>query len=114
MNRRLQALGRLPAGVENRMELRYRAELELRKRAGEILEFWFEGFKFRLADNCFYTPDYVVQLPNGELECHEVKGFWTDDARVKAKVFVDRYPFRLMIVTSRKAKDGGGFLVEEL
>lgn len=87
--------------------------LELRKRAGEIAWYRFEGIKLRLADNTFYTPDFAVMLATGEMELHEVKGFWTDDARVKTKVAADQYPFRIIVVTVKPKKAGGGWNIEE-
>ncbi len=86
---------------------------ELRKRAGEIAWYRFEGIKLRLADNTFYTPDFAVMLATGEMELHEVKGFWTDDARVKTKVAADQYPFRIIGVTVKPKKAGGGWKIEE-
>ena len=79
---RLRALGRLKAGAMNKTEQAYERHLKARREAGEVLWFRFEGIKLRLADNTFYTPDFAVMAADGQLECHEVKGFWTDDARV--------------------------------
>ena len=90
MKRSLQALGRLKTGQMNKTESEYCQLLELRKRAGEIDWYRFEGIKLRLADNTFYTPDFAVMLSTGEMEMHEVKGFWTDDARVKIKVAAEQ------------------------
>jgi hypothetical protein len=109
----LQALGRMKAGAMNKTEASYGAHLESRKRAGEIAWYRFEGIKFRLAENTFYTPDFAVLLTNGELECHEVKGHWQDDARVKVKVVADQYPLRFIAVTAQTKKAGGGWSVEE-
>lgn len=39
------------------------------------------------------------------MECHEVKGFWTDDAKVKIKVAAEQYPFRF--IAFKKCKLGG-------
>lgn len=91
MRKQIQALGRLKTGQMNKTESAYCQHLELRKRAGEITWYRFEGIKLRLADNTFYTPDFAVMLVTGEMELHEVKGFWTDDARVKTKVAADQY-----------------------
>lgn len=113
MRKSLQALGRLKTGTMNKTEEAYCQHLELRKRYGEIVWYRFEGIKLRLADNTFYTPDFAVMLANGQLEMHEVKGFWTDDARVKTKVAADQYPFRIIGVTKLPAKAGGGWKVEE-
>lgn len=92
------ALGRLKTGEMNKTEQAYADLLELRKQAGEVVWYKFEGIKFRLADNTFYTPDFAVQLENGELEAHEVKGFWEEDARVKIKVAAALYPIRFVAV----------------
>lgn len=107
MHKRLLALGRMKAGKMNKTEAEYGAYLELRRRAGEISWYRFEAMKFRLADLTFYSPDYSVMLANGELEQHEVKGFWTDDARVKIKVAADQFPFRF--VAAKKCRGGWEF-----
>jgi hypothetical protein len=58
--------------------------------------------KFRLADNTFYTPDFMVVMADGLLEAHEVKGFWEDDARVKIKVAASLFPIQFTGVTYQK------------
>lgn len=108
----LQALGRLKTGVMNKTEAAYAAHLEAEKHAGTVLWFKFEGVKLRLADNTFYTPDFAVMSADGALECHEAKGHWQDDARVKIKVAADLYPFRFIAVTAEAKKRGGGWKVE--
>lgn len=113
MRKQIQALGRLKTGQMNKTESAYCQHLEQRKRAGEIAWYRFEGIKLRLADNTFYTPDFAVMLATGEMELHEVKGFWTDDAGVKTKVAADQYPFRIIGVTVKPKKAGGGWNIEE-
>ena len=98
MNRKLQALGRLKTGQMNSTEKAYAAHLEMRKMAGEILWYRFEGMKFRLANNTFYTPDFCVMTSDCALEAHEVKGLWQDDAKVKIKVASEMYPIRFVAV----------------
>jgi hypothetical protein len=107
------ALGRLKAGTMNKTEQAYAAYLDVRMLAGEVLWYRFEGLKLRLADSTFYTPDFAVMIANGQLEVHEVKGFWMDDARIKIKVAAEQYPFRFLAVKARAKKDGGGWLFEE-
>lgn len=107
------SLGRLKAGTMNKTESAYADHLEMLKAAGEILWYRFEGMKLRLADNTFYTPDFVVMRDNYHLECHEVKGFWQDDARVKIKVAADIYPFRFLAFKPEAKKRGGGWVREE-
>lgn len=100
-------------GTMNKTEAAYAAELERRKAAGEIQWFAFEAMKLRLAKLTTYTPDFVVQTADDTLECHEVKGFWQDDARAKIKIAAELYPFRFLAVTQRAKRDGGGWKVEE-
>lgn len=107
------ALGRLKTGEMNKTETAYGQHLELLKRAGEVAWYRFEGLKLRLADNTFYTPDFAVMLCNGQMECHEVKGFWAEDARVKIKVAAEMYPFRFIAIKVRPKRDGGGWSEEE-
>ena len=107
------ALGRLPTGTMNKTEAAYAEHLEQQRRRGEILWFKFEALKFRLADNTFYTPDFLVLNVHSFVEMHEVKGFWQDDARVKIKVAASIYPFKFLAVTPRAKKRGGGYDVEE-
>jgi len=113
MNRNLQALGRLKTGEMNKTEADYQIYLENRKSLGIIAWFKFEGIKLRLADNTFYTPDFAVMLATGHMELHEVKGFWTDDARVKTKVAASLYPFQIIAVTKQTKKAGGGWDFEK-
>ena len=113
MHKRIQALGRLKTGQQNSTEAAYGAELEAQRALGVVAWYRFEGLKLRLADNTFYTPDFAVMLADGALECHGVKGFWADDARVKIKVAAEMYPMRFVAVRKRAKKDGGGFSVEE-
>jgi hypothetical protein len=106
------ALGRLPVGTMNKTEAAYERDLRDAQTLGDIQWYLFEGVKLRLADNCFYTPDFVVMASDDVLECHEVKGFWSDDARVKIKVAAQRFPFRFKAVKARAKKHGGGWEVE--
>lgn len=111
----LLALGRLKVGVMNKSEAAYAAHLETRRQAGEVAGYWFEAVTFRLADGCRYTPDFLVQLADGALECHEVKGaraIFRDDARVKIKVAAELMPHRFVAVYPRPKREGGGWDVE--
>lgn len=98
------ALGRLPIGTMNKTEAAYDAHLQHQQKVGEVLWHKFEALKLRLADNTFYTPDFMVLMPDRTIECREVKGFWQDDARVKIKVAASIYPFKFVAV--KKVKGG--------
>lgn len=97
----------------NKTEAAYAEYLKQLQAVGGILWHKFEGVKLRLADNTFYSPDFAVMMPDGQLEMHEVKGFWQDDARVKIKVAADLYPFKFVAIKARAKKDGGGWALEE-
>lgn len=109
----MQALGRLKTGAMNKLEAEYAKLLEAQQHEGKILWWKFEGLKFRLADNTFYTPDFVVMDADGVMEAHETKGFWTDDAKVKIKVAASQYPFKFIAMRKALKRDGGGWMREE-
>jgi hypothetical protein len=121
---RVHARGaRRQAGTMNRTEEAYAFHLGLRQRTQEIEWFGFEAMKFRLADNTFYTPDFMVMFADGTIEAHEVKGtttrtrksgekykaaYYQDDARVKAKVAAQMFPVKFKMVFL----DGGNWAEE--
>jgi hypothetical protein len=109
-----RALGREPRiNGEHRMnktEAEYALMLDAEYKKGNIIYWAFEEVKFRLADNTFYTPDFMVLRHDGAVEFHEVKGAHVEeDARVKFKVARDSLPFRF--VWAQKLK-GGAWNVE--
>lgn len=87
----------------NRTEAQYGDYLELEKMQGAIVDYRYEALKLRLADATFYTPDFLV-VYDDRFECHEVKGFWRDDARVKIKVAAAMYPWIKFVAVSRKKR----------
>lgn len=112
---KLFAKGRLKAGQMNKTEAAYAKFLESEKFQGRVAAYWFEALTIKIAENrCSYTPDFLVQRPSGELELHEVKGsknpaVYRDDAKVKAKVCADRFPFKFFVVTPKSKKAGAGW-----
>jgi hypothetical protein len=96
------ALGRLKAGKMNKTEMAYAKHLEVLKNVGEVLWYEFEPMNLRLGDKCFYAVDFLVMTKTGHLECHEVKGFWTDDALVKIKTAAEKFPFRFISLKLKK------------
>jgi len=93
----------------NKWEAAYAEELENEKRAGLIRNWWFEGVKFRLADGCWFLPDFLVEQFSGKFELHEIKGYWKDDALVKAKVMAEVFPFPLLAIRKKRVSEGGGW-----
>ena len=85
-----------------KLEGRYANKLDLLKHAGEIVDWRFEPLNFRLAKRTWYKPDFLL-IYLDRFEVHEVKGHWEDDARVKAKVAAELYPwFHWVAVTAEK------------
>ncbi len=81
-----RAQARHVPGVMNQGEARYASEyLQPMLLGGKILEWKFEPVKLRIGDKCFYSPDFLVITAKREIEMHEFKGHWEDDARVKIK-----------------------------
>lgn len=103
-----RALGRRP-GQMNKTERRRADELEAMRTRGEIVGWWFESITLKLADNTRYTPDFMVTYPCGRTVIEEVKGFWTDDARVKIKIAARMFPWEFVALKRRAKKDGGGW-----
>lgn len=93
-----------PADAMNKTERLYAAHLRYRVEVGEVLRFDFEPFKLRLADRTWYTPDFRVILADGSTQCHEIKGFWRDDARVKIKVAAELHPYVFVAVQRRDGR----------
>jgi hypothetical protein len=85
--------------------------LSPKRLTGEISWYWFESLTLKLAAGSRYTPDFVVQLSDGTLECHEVKGtqrskttgvssaYFPDGVgRTKLAVAASQWPFRFLLV----------------
>ena len=79
-------------GTMNKLETKYANQLEAWRLSGEILWWKFEPMKLNLAKATTYSPDFLVMRANCEIELHEAKGYWEDDARVKIKVAAEMFP----------------------
>lgn len=94
----------------NDTEKEWATILEAEKRDGTIEDWRFESFTLTLAPDCRYTPDFWVLRGNGEMEFHETKGFWRDDAKVKIRVAARMFPwFTFTAYRKRPKKEGGGW-----
>ena len=100
-------------GTMNKTEAAYGAHLEDRESRGEVLWYRFEGLTFKLAPDCRYTPDFLVMLPDGLMECHECKGFWAEDEKIKIRLAADLFPFRFVAMKKQAKKRGGGWSRED-
>jgi len=110
MNEKSKAKTAHAKPLMNKWERAYADMLDSHIRAGVIKCWYFEAVKFRLANRCWYCPDFLVQLSDETWQLREVKGFWRDDAKVKVKVMAEAFPFPLVIVG--KQKGGMGWTYE--
>lgn len=107
--------GQTPKGVMNKTEAKFAQRLTLLKAAGEIVAYHYEALKICIVpglpgkrNGVFYTPDFLVQRADDELELVDVKGGhgWEEDARVKIKAAAERFPlFHWVGYTLTKAGD---------
>lgn len=100
------AILRPPSTYKSKAEERYAFQLEMRKRAGEIVDWRYEPMALNIGADTRYVPDFLVVRNDGTIEFQEVKGFMRDQARVKIRVAASMLRwFDFSIVWSRK----GGF-----
>ena len=90
----------------SKWEEQYNSMLELKYRACEILAYEYESITFRLAPKTTYTPDFLVVLPDGKVQIHEVKGFAREDAIVKFKVAAQQNPWFEFIMVKKSKTEG--------
>uniref|UniRef100_A0A6M3KJQ7 Endonuclease n=1 Tax=viral metagenome TaxID=1070528 RepID=A0A6M3KJQ7_9ZZZZ len=91
--------GQHKPGEMNKSEAAYAFALDLRMKAGEIRGWKFESVKLKLAERCTYTPDFDVEMANGDLVMVEVKRVWRgqvkphyeEDALCKIKVAAELF-----------------------
>jgi hypothetical protein len=76
---------------KNNWEREYAGFLEKRKGCGVIKAWYYEPFSIRLAGRTHIKPDFLVVLPDGKLEIHEVKGFARPAWNAKWKIFCEQY-----------------------
>jgi hypothetical protein len=102
----------------NKTESAYSLHLGDMKAAREIIWWEFQPWRLRCSDQpegegtktTWYTPDFAVMLPDGEIQIHEVKGFTAQQDRLRIRMAIDRHPFQFFKVTRK----GGGWKVERL
>ncbi len=85
---------------DSRFEAEYCNRLLVMKQKGEVQEYKVQ-VKFELAKGINHIIDFFVwRWENGKIiqEVHETKGVWTAVARLKKKLFEERYPYLPYIV----------------
>ncbi len=111
VNKRTLALGRMKAGVMNKLEAEFDKVLQQRLISGDILWYKFEGVTFNLAKGSSYTPDFAVLMANGQMEFMETKGVWLGDGKTKIKIAAELFPFQFRAIFKKPYKEGGGWKV---
>jgi hypothetical protein len=112
------------AGRMNKTEKAYSQQLDARmptdQSPGEVAGWMFEPLKLRLADDTWYTPDFLVLMTDGTIEIHEVKAcadngkvLVEDDAQVKIKVAAEDYPFFTFRRVAKWKRKGVGTVWKE-
>lgn len=99
-------------GEMNRTEAAYAELLQARKMAGEIIDWGFERITLKLADNCRYTPDFIVWRLDETMEFVDTKPHKVIDPKslVKVKVAAEQFAgFRFVFEEKLPKKLGGGW-----
>lgn len=105
------AIGLTPKGEMNKTEAAFAKQLNLQKKAGEILDWKYETFRVRLAKDTSYEIDFMIMQADRTILCIDVKGRWTQATRVKAKMAAKLWPW-FRWGAAKKSKTGGGFEYE--
>ncbi len=90
-----------PKGM-NKWEAQFAETLKYKQHAGEIVWWAFEPFRIRLADGCFYRPDFASVDTAGRTSIYEVKGHFREAARVRLKVATEKLPYAFYLVKKTK------------
>ncbi|HHB2168499.1 TPA: DUF1064 domain-containing protein [Bacillus cereus] len=103
---------------DSKAEADYYSGLKIRQAAGEISSFELQprftlqpafiknGKKYQAIT---YSADFMVYLPNGDVEVVDIKGMVTETFAVKKKMFEYKYP-HLQLILLKHVKKYGGFI----
>ena len=81
----------------SRKQARHAQELELAKRAGELL-FYLEEVPVRLSGGVIHRIDFLEFWASGEVKFVETKGFDTPQGKLKRKMVEAEYPFTIEVI----------------
>lgn len=105
-------------GNMNATEKAYAQWLMALQAAGEIAHWWFEPLRLRLSSpeagrGAWYSPDFMVLMPDGLTFLDEVKGskFMNDASKVRVRCAAEQFPLWKFRLAIRQKK---GFVVTEL
>ena len=94
---------------KTKLENRYADYLELLKRAGEILGWWYESVNLKIGPGAWVHLDFLVWAKDGVLELRETKGYKERAGMVRLKAAAGIYPFRFLLCQEIPKKEGGGW-----
>lgn len=90
---------------QNKGEAALDAYLEALRSEGWLRWYGFEPVALRLAGRTSYRPDFLVERTDRRMVALEYKGgHWRDDAKVKTKVVVDKFPWLTFFVVYRDGR----------
>ena len=102
---------------DSKAEANYYEGLKIRYARGKFKDLNGTVFNlqpaFKKQDKSFqaitYIADFLVYLPNGEVEVIDIKGMITETFNVKRKLFEYKYP-HLQLILLKHVKKYGGFI----
>lgn len=98
----------------NGLEQEWADILETMKRSKYIIDWKYEPFNLRLANNTYYRPDFMVIYP-GHIEIHEIKGGFIRDDSVKAfKVAAEQFPWFVFKMIQKRNKNSEFITIREV
>ncbi|WP_410982660.1 DUF1064 domain-containing protein [Bacillus cereus] len=108
---------------DSKAEADYYTGLKMRKAAGEVSSFELQP-RFNLQPAFIkngkrflaitYIADFMVYLPNGDVEVIDIKGMETETFKVKRKLFEYKYPHLQLRLITYSPKWGGWLEIEQL
>lgn len=94
-------------GVMNKLE---RAYAEMLAARDDVIWWAFETIKIKMTDNTYAEPDFIVQLADGELQIHEVKGgHFPEKNKLKSKMLAAYFPMRYILCQYKNKSTGWVF-----
>lgn len=92
----------------SRLEYRWAVWCELRTMQGILRDWWFEDEETLLQietpyfqNKKLYLPDFIVQLPNGEYEFEETKGYFPPKDATKIKLAAQQQDKPITLIFAR-------------
>ena len=94
-----------PSTDEDKLNKTESAYLDELRSNDQYIAVHIQAITLKLGDDCRYTPDFLTIDRNGKCKCHETKGFWRDDARVKIKCAARMYRWIEFVAVTKQKSD---------